>query len=535
MLNHFYTLVCAGAAPQRKRPAETDGKRRPAAPLSLEKLEDRLVPATQGEIQLHASQVMTAISTSTEQAFEENYKVFSADAHVIELAELTSAFLHSEQNALTQNLLVPLQSQLTQTVVLQKLGYVTQEVNTLETWFVGASSTDAPDTILTQLTALAQSFQAVEQTASKAIAQELSTGVTIPNNSSAFTYVAPQFLNPAGGGVATPSTTPSIIAPPQIISLMNNDEINQLVGATSQLASSTSVSLTSSANPSALGQAVTVTATVNPITGAAGVPTGTVTFIIDGNTQPAVTLANGQASFTVPAASLPLGTHNITAVYSGDKTFQASTTLLSQRVFQAATVTVTPPATPLPAATPPLLTATVVAAKAGTGTPTGPVNFFANGNFVGQGILNPGTNQATFQIAPNQLPAGNYNITAFYAGDNIFAQQASTFSQPLTLTAASITTVAAPTSPSPAANPPLLTATVLPAVAGTGPPTGTVNFFANGNNIGQGKIDPTTNKATFQPAANALAAGNYNITASYSGDNLFAPSTTATGQPLVIT
>ncbi len=80
----------------------------------------------------------------------------------------------------------------------------------------------------------------------------------------------------------------------------------------------TTTALSSSQNPSSVGQPVTFTATV---TGVA--PTGTVTFF-DGGTQIGTAmLAGGTASFTT--SSLALGNHSITARYGGDISNAAST------------------------------------------------------------------------------------------------------------------------------------------------------------------------------------------------------------------
>jgi hypothetical protein len=82
----------------------------------------------------------------------------------------------------------------------------------------------------------------------------------------------------------------------------------------------TTTTLTSGANPSTLGQAVTFTATV---TAAGGTPTGTVVFRDGGTTLGTVDLdAAGQATFTT--SSLQLGTHTITAEYLGDANFSGS-------------------------------------------------------------------------------------------------------------------------------------------------------------------------------------------------------------------
>ena len=88
----------------------------------------------------------------------------------------------------------------------------------------------------------------------------------------------------------------------------------------------TSTAVTSSVNPSDFGQSVTFTATV---TSGAGTPTATVQFKDNGtNLGSAVALsASGVAQFTT--SSLTVGTHTITAEYSGDANFLPSTGTLS--------------------------------------------------------------------------------------------------------------------------------------------------------------------------------------------------------------
>ena len=96
---------------------------------------------------------------------------------------------------------------------------------------------------------------------------------------------------------------------------------------------STSTTLMSSANPSNTGQPVTYTATVTANSPGAGTPTGTVTFK-DGSTAicSAVTVSSGTATCTPPTYTVA-GTHSITASYSGDTNFTASSSgTLSQSV-----------------------------------------------------------------------------------------------------------------------------------------------------------------------------------------------------------
>ena len=83
----------------------------------------------------------------------------------------------------------------------------------------------------------------------------------------------------------------------------------------------TSAVLTSSANPAALGQSVTFTATVTGVV--SGAPTGNVTFNDGGNALGTAAVSAGKATLTT--SSLAAGPHTITSSYGGDSTFLAST------------------------------------------------------------------------------------------------------------------------------------------------------------------------------------------------------------------
>jgi hypothetical protein len=93
------------------------------------------------------------------------------------------------------------------------------------------------------------------------------------------------------------------------------------------------VTTTSSANPSHLGQSVTFTTTVAPTFAFIGTPTGTITFKDGTTTLGKVTLTAGQASLTTSA--LTLGKHKVTAIYSGDPNFNPNqAAALRQRVIR---------------------------------------------------------------------------------------------------------------------------------------------------------------------------------------------------------
>jgi hypothetical protein len=84
----------------------------------------------------------------------------------------------------------------------------------------------------------------------------------------------------------------------------------------------TNTVVASSIDPVVVGQAVTFTAAAAPAVSGSGIPTGSITFTIDGVAQPAVPLVNGLATLSV--STLAAGNHSIVGAYSGDTHFQAS-------------------------------------------------------------------------------------------------------------------------------------------------------------------------------------------------------------------
>ena len=106
------------------------------------------------------------------------------------------------------------------------------------------------------------------------------------------------------------------------------DDSGNLASATSTaiVKAPTSTALGTSVTPSDFGQFVTFTATV---TSAAGTPTGTVQFRDNGNNIGTAVSLNGSGTATLATSALTVGTHTITAQYSGAATFEASSGTLS--------------------------------------------------------------------------------------------------------------------------------------------------------------------------------------------------------------
>jgi subtilisin family serine protease len=171
--------------------------------------------------------------------------------------------------------------------------------------------------------------------------------------------------------------------------------------------SSTTTTVASSLNPSTFGQSVTFTATVAP-----SAATGTVTFSIDGTAQPPATLSGGTATFST--TSLAVGSHSITATYSGDSSFGGSTS-------SVLTQTVTAP--PSPDFSLSATSVTVQQGSSGTSTvaitPSGGfnsgVNLSLSGNpsgVSGSFSPNPATTSSTLTLTVgSSVPAGSYTLT----------------------------------------------------------------------------------------------------------------------------
>lgn len=98
----------------------------------------------------------------------------------------------------------------------------------------------------------------------------------------------------------------------------------------------TTTTIASSSNPSVFGQVVTFTATVSPIVFLGEAPTGTVTFLLDGSTPLGTSSLDNSRQAMLLVPKLSVGSHTITASYSGDGNFIASTSaVFTQTVLSA--------------------------------------------------------------------------------------------------------------------------------------------------------------------------------------------------------
>src|SRR5207253_2642533 len=104
----------------------------------------------------------------------------------------------------------------------------------------------------------------------------------------------------------------------------------------------TNTAVVASSNPSVSGQNVTFTAAISSTAPGAGTPTGAVQFQIDGRNAGGPVSASTTGGVTTASFStttLAVGTHTVTASYSGDGNFGTSSGTLSggQLVNQGST------------------------------------------------------------------------------------------------------------------------------------------------------------------------------------------------------
>ncbi|MDH4352145.1 MAG: Ig-like domain-containing protein, partial [Gemmatimonadota bacterium] len=290
---------------------------------------------------------------------------------------------------------------------------------------------------------------------------------------------------------------------------------------------STATAVSSALNPSVFGQSVTFTATVTAVPPGSGIPTGNVQFKADGVNLGGVVALNGIGQATSPATTgLAAGTRVITAEFVGSTNFAASTGTLAggQVVNPAATATgVTSAANPSLFGESVTFTATVTAVAPGSGIPTGTVQFKADGVDLGGPVALNGSGQAT-SPATSSLAVGTHVITAEYAGSANFVQSTGTLSPDQTVNSApTATAVSSLVNPSVFGQSVMFTATVTAVAPGGGIPTGTVQFKADGVDLGG--VVALNGSGQAQLSVDTLSVGTYGITAEYGGATNYAPST----------
>ena len=281
----------------------------------------------------------------------------------------------------------------------------------------------------------------------------------------------------------------------------------------------TTTVLTSSLNPSLIGQAVTFTATVRSTAGTP--PNGEiVTFYNASAVLGTAPLSGGIASLTT--SSLPAGIYTITATYSGDANFAASTSPGLRQVVNSTTKSAT--STTLISSLNPSVygqkvTWTAMVTTSGPVPPTGKVNF-TWGDSIGTATLNA---SGIATLTRSALNADTYPLTAVYEGDANNLRSTSVVLSQVVTDATSAAALTSSPNPSTAGQSVTFTATITsPTVTATGP----VTFTAGKTVLGTAQL--ADGNATF--TISTLPVGTTTVTATYYGDSNITSSSASVTQ-----
>ncbi len=304
------------------------------------------------------------------------------------------------------------------------------------------------------------------------------------------------------------------------------------------------------------GQPVTLTAPVTPSSGAAQLPTGTLTFSVNGTPvtcqSPAVLNTSNPpvASCTLPDG-LPGGSDVLQATYPGDPWYAASIGSLSLTVGQAASVTSVAVTTSTGSTAPvsgqtlkfTVTTAAAPSTPADTDTPTGTVAITTPSTAKTLCVATLVSGSGTCYDSSIQVPSGTQvPFTATYSGDTDFTSSVGTTAVNMAPETALVTSITTSPAGVTYGQPMTYTVTLAPQFAGT-VTTGTVALTAQtSTGPGQPLVTTTlctvtltassdnTGSCTFTPSAalGFLPTGADKFTATYSGDANFASGTTGT-------
>lgn len=298
-----------------------------------------------------------------------------------------------------------------------------------------------------------------------------------------------------------------------------NGDSNYLAGTGTVTIMKPAVTLTTSpTNPTT---ADTVQLTVN-VTGTGPTPTGNLSLF--GIQYPGLgaALSGGSGTFMLTPGALLGGINTLTIAYAGDSSYSpsiATTTVTPTKVTP--TLTMTPSAASISSNLPLAVTGTVTGGGP-TASATGSVTITTQGqSFMGsvfEGSYSVG-------IPGGSLSAGTVTLTANYSGDpfNTTASNSTTvIVNPWVQVASSVTLT--PTLSTLDSGQTIPVTVVVTGAYGT--PTGTVTISGGGYT---GPAWPlSSGGATYPIAANSLGVGVDTLTASYSGDSTYLPSTATT-------
>jgi hypothetical protein len=303
-----------------------------------------------------------------------------------------------------------------------------------------------------------------------------------------------------------------------------------------------------------VGTSLTLTATLKAATPAAypnfstSVPQESVWFysgtvLLGSAIIPPSTVA-GQATISISTTALPLGVNKVTAVYTGDGTFQAVTsaaqTITVNKVASTVTLKLQNPCAQegcsfvYPGENVTLLAS--LTSSSGYALPAGePVKFFNGTTLLGAGTLT-GTYATgcaslpcAFLYLPS-LPAGTLHLTAEYAGDSLFAAEVSKPYDLVVAKAVTTTTLSVNSSGSSVALQAFTTSANGDNYFNKEAGADSVSFYDGSKLLGTATFLSTpvgSGRWSADFGASSLASGTHSFTAVFAGDSAYQGSSSS--------
>jgi hypothetical protein len=248
-----------------------------------------------------------------------------------------------------------------------------------------------------------------------------------------------------------------------------------------------------------------------------GPVTGTGSWTLSGATSGPIATNSFDpgAHFNVSLSGLAADTYTLTVTYPGNQTFGASSGSAST-TFAIVPTTTTVTATPTTVlAGSGVVVWTVDVTPASDGPITGTGTWTLSGASSGPLSTNSFTPGSPFNVTASGLSADTYTLTVTYPGNQTFGASSGSASATFTAQTATVA-LSSSLNPSVAGQAVTFTATV----TGSGPmPTGTITFKDGSTVLGTATLDSS---GTASLSTSALTAGTHPITASYSGNSIYA-------------
>lgn len=286
--------------------------------------------------------------------------------------------------------------------------------------------------------------------------------------------------------------------------------------------------LVASPEPSNIGQVFHLTATLaSPVPGAA--LAGDATFSVNGNPLGNVTLVSNAATIAAPN-TLAAGVYQLKATWPGDGTYPAVTLTGSHVVSApsaATSISLTSNANPAPALT--AVTFTVHLTMNGQAAPAGNTIGLLVGPNNPIHLTTDSTGSASYTIST--LVAGSYLVTASFAGVSGLSPSSASLIETVTASNIVPTATSLSASPNPANQGQAITLSASVAASASAVSSGTVSFYDGSVLLGTGTLS-SSGQAIL--VTSSLATGTHPLTAVFPATALFATSTSAVVQEVIL-